>query len=282
MKVRNREAFVDLRMYSDGGKWLGGPREEPLNHVGQMLMRYTLLLAAMKLTLPNYSHLYLKIKVKKNDDEKTSYEFTKAAGPYEFYKEVFVTITNPPQDRFAIESLLNRLIPDALIWTGDLEEQDKAILEQARTQIINQGIEIKIPLRTAENGRYRAQVLISPRGPFSYSGTAFISLFDKQAQADTVKELFKYCFDAHAFAFLKRLQIMAKTIRVVSSVNWHRGVPHLPKRVELSIEKIFAPDESNVFITDMTDCYKVLVLGCLPGGDYMIEPHEIEEVHRAW
>ena len=274
--------FADLRIYSHDRKWLRGPREEPFNHVGQMLMRYTLQLAALQLTLPNYSHLYLMVRIEENDTKQTQYEFTQTSGPHEFYKKVFVTITNPPKDKGNIDELLNRLIPDAFKWTGDLENLDKEILERAQTQIIEEGSEIKIPLRISENKKYRAQVLISPRGPFSYSGTAFIHLTNKETQLVTVKELFKYCFDEYAFAFLKRLQIMSKTIRVISRANWHRDLPHLPKEVELSIEKIFDPNSQNVFITDMAECYKVLMLGYLPGGDYMIEPHELEELHEKW
>lgn len=220
-----------------------------------------------------------------NDCGESLYEFNglpETLKPFEFYKDISVTLTNPPTEKETLTKFFNQLVPAALDWTGDLEEEDKRILERATAEIIAQGDEIKIPLRKSENDRYIAQVLVSPRGPFSYSGTAFIKLVDKKTEAEAVRELFKYCFDAYAFEFLKRLQIMSKVIRVISKKDWYRTVPHLPKNPELSIEKIFDPTSEDVFITDMKEFHKVLVTGCLPGGDYKIEPHEVEEFHANW
>lgn len=216
------------------------------------------------------------------DSIEPRYQFTNVRGPCEFYKEVSVTLTNPPSEKEPLTRLFNQLIPAALDWTGDLEEEDKQILERATAKIIEEGDEIQIPLRTSENERYIAQVLISPRGPFSYSGTAFIRVVDKQTKAEAIRELFKYCFEVHTYEFLKRLQIMSKVIRIISRKDWYQTVPHLPKNPELSIEKIFDPTSDEIFTTDMKDFYKVLVTGYLPGGDYKIEPHELEEFHANW
>ncbi len=216
------------------------------------------------------------------DSKEPWYQFDNLRGPFEYYKEVFVTLTNPPSEKEPLTRLFNQLIPAALDWTGDLEEEDKQILERATAKIIQEGDEIKIPLRTSENERYIAQVLISPRGPFSYSGTAFIRVVDKQTKAEAIRELFKYCFEVHAYEFLKRLQIMSKVIRIISRKDWYQTVPHLPKNPELSIEKIFDPTSDEIFTSDMKDFYKVLVTGYLPGGDYKIEPHELEEFHANW